>query len=154
MDNATATKPLATATAVSRLSNEAGRALLTVRGQHFVIDSPGALEGPNEAPNPAELVLCALASCCVFLCERVAQEQDMPLRGVVATAAGDFDPRGVCGDPVDPSFQSFRIRLAVDGLDDSQCESLVQAIKRRCPVYTTLARSATVEILISHLGAS
>ena len=52
MDNATATKPLATATAVSRLSNEAGRALLTVRGQHFVIDSPGALEGPNEAPQP------------------------------------------------------------------------------------------------------
>lgn len=154
MENATATKPLATATAVSRLSNEAGRALLTVRGQHFVVDSPGALEGPNEAPNPAELVLCALASCCVFLCERVAQEQSMPLRGVVATAAGDFDPRGVCGDPVDPSFQSFRVRLAIDGLDESQCESLVQAIKRRCPVYTTLARAAAVEIVVSQLGAS
>ena len=152
MENSTGNAPLATATAVSRLSNESGRALLTVRGQHFVIDSPGALAGPNEAPNPAELVLCALASCCVFLCETVSQEQQMPLRGVVATAAGDFDPRGVCGDPVDPRFQSFRVKLALDGPDEAQCEALVQAIRRRCPVYTTLSRSATVEIIVS-LGA-
>jgi uncharacterized OsmC-like protein len=149
MQISTPDAPLATATAFSRLSNESGRALLTVRGQHLVVDSPGVLGGPNEAPNPAELVLCALASCCVFLCETVAQEQQMPLRGVTATAAGDFDPRGVCGDPVDPRFQSFRVRIALDGPDDKQCEALVQAIKRRCPVYTTLSRSASVEIIVS-----
>lgn len=64
--------PLATATSLCHLSNEPGRALLTVRGQHLVTDSPPALGGPNEAPNPVETLLSALASCAVFICERAA----------------------------------------------------------------------------------
>lgn len=145
--------PLATASATSRLSNESGRALVQVRGQHFVVDSPGALGGPNEAVNPAELVLCALAGCCTFVCETVAQEQRMPLRAVAVTAAGDFDPRGVCGEPFDPRFQAFRVRIVLDGPDDAQCEALVQAIRQRCPVYTTLSRAATIEIVVSREGS-
>ena len=50
------TAKLATATAGCRLSNEPGRAMLTMRGQHVVTDSPPTLGGPNEAPNPVELL--------------------------------------------------------------------------------------------------
>jgi uncharacterized OsmC-like protein len=140
---------LATATASCRLSNEAGRALLSTRGQHFVVDSPPVLGGPNEAANPAELLLSALASCAVFICERVAQEMGMALRSASATVAADFDPRGLCGEPIDPRFQAFRVRLDLQGPDAAQREALVQAFKTRCPVFTTLLRSASVDITLA-----
>jgi uncharacterized OsmC-like protein len=141
--------PLASASSSCRLSNEPGRGLLTVRGQHVVTDSPPPLGGPNEAPNPVELMLSALASCAVFVCECAAREQGIPLSAVQATAAGDFDPRGVCGEAIDPRFQAFRLRLVLDGPDAAQAESLLQAFRTRCPVYATLSRSAPVEITLA-----
>lgn len=141
--------PLATASVSCRLSNENGRALLSIRGQHVVTDSPPTLGGPNESANPVELLLSSLAGCAVFVCERAALEMGIPLRGVAATVAGDFDPRGVCGEAVDPRFQAFRVRLALDGADADQCAALVQAFQTRCPVYATLSRAAPVEVSLA-----
>jgi uncharacterized OsmC-like protein len=143
------TSNLATASSSSRLSNEPGRALLTLRGNHMVTDSPPPLGGPNEAANPVELLLAALAACGTFVVERVAQEMNIPLRSVHVTAAGDFDPRGVCGEPFDPRFQAIRVRLALDGPDAAQADSLLQAFRTRCPVYTTLARAAPIELMLA-----
>lgn len=140
------TTPLATATAACRLSNEPGRGLLTVRGQHLVTDSPPTLGGPNEAANPVELLLAALAACAAFVCEKVAQELGIALQAVHVAAAGDFDPRGVCGEAVDPRFQAFRVRLTMEGPDADQREALVKAFKTRCPVFTTLSKVAPVEV--------
>ena len=140
------TSPLATAMSNSRLSNEPGRALITVRGQHFVTDAPPNLGGSNESANPVELLLTALAACGTFVCERAAQELGIPLQAVNLTAAGDFDPRGVCGESFDPRFQALRLRLTLTGPDEAQGEVLIQAFKTRCPVYTTLARSVPIEI--------
>lgn len=142
------TTKLASASASCRLSNEPGRALLTLRGQHVVTDSPPTLGGPNEAANPVELLLSALAGCAVFVCERAAKELGIGLTAIHVTAAGEFDPRGVCGEPFDPRFQSFKVRLALDGADAEQGELLLQAFKSRCPVYTTLSRAAPVEIIL------
>jgi len=139
---------IVTASSSCRLSNEAGRALLTVRGHHLVTDSPPVLGGPNEAANPVELLLSALAACAVFVCERAAQEAGFALTSIAATAAGDFDPRGVCGESIDPGFQAFRVRLVLEGADASQAQALIEAFKTRCPVYRTLARAAPVEITL------
>ncbi len=143
------TAKLATASASARLSNEPGRALLTVRGQHAVTDSPPTLGGPNESANPVELLLSALAGCAVFVCERAAQELGIALQSVQVTAAGDFDPRGVCGEAFDPRFQSFKVRFALDGPDAAQSALLLQAFQTRCPVYATLSRAAPVEISLA-----
>ncbi len=140
---------LATTSANCRLANEPGRGLLTIRGQHLVTDSPPTLGGPNEAANPVELLLSALAACAVFVCERAAQEMGIELKAVHATAAGEFDPRGVCGEPFDPRFQSFKVRLALEGPDAAQRELLVQAFRARCPVYATLSRAAPVEVILA-----
>lgn len=139
---------LATASAGCRLSNEPGRALLAMRGQHLVVDSPPTLGGPNEAANPVELLLAALAACATFVCERAAQESGVPLRGVEVRVAGDFDPRGVCGEPVDPRFRGIRVRLSLDGPDPDGAQKLLAAFKARCPVYTTLARATDVEVTL------
>lgn len=138
--------PLATAAASSRLSNEPGRALLSVRGLHFVSDAPPALGGSNESPNPVELLLAALAACATFVFERAAQEMGIPLRSVLVTSAGDFDPRGVCGEPVDPRFQAIRVRVALSGPNDAQKQALLQAFRTRCPVFGTLARAVDVTL--------
>jgi len=140
---------LATASASSRLSNEPGRALLAMRGQHLVTDSPPTLGGPNEAPNPVELLLAALAACATFVCERAAGEMGIALAGVSVTAAGDFDPRGVCGEPFDPRFQAIRLRLALEGVDAAQADALLHALRTRCPVYTTLARATGIELSLA-----
>lgn len=142
------TSALVTASSRCRLSNERGRALLTVRSHHLVTDSPPPLGGPNEAANPVELLLSALAACATFVCERAAAEKAIPLSSVSVTAAGDFDPRGVCGEPFDPRFQSIRVRIDLEGPDAAQVGTLVEAFRTRCPVYTTLARAVPIEVTV------
>ena len=139
---------LATASVVSRLSNQSGRAIVAARGHHFIVDSPPPLSGPNEELNPVDLLLSALATCGTFVCERVAWEQGILLNGVALSVAGDFDLRGVCGEPFDPRIQAIRIRLSLDGPTREQSELLAQAFKTRCPVYTTLARAADIEMQV------
>ncbi|MFN7641616.1 MAG: OsmC family protein [Burkholderiales bacterium] len=141
--------PLATSTSASRLSNEPGRALIATRGQHLVTDSPPPLGGPNEAPNPVELLLASLAACATFVCERAAREAGIPLAAIHVTAAGDFDPRGVCGEPFDPRFQSIRMRFDMTGPDATQASALLDAFRTRCPIYTTLARAVPVELAMA-----
>jgi uncharacterized OsmC-like protein/predicted small metal-binding protein len=140
------TTQLATASVISRLSNLPGRAMVTARGHHFIVDSPPPLGGPNEEINPIDVLLSALATCGTFVCETAAAELDIPLTGVAVTAAGDFDPRGVCGEPVDPRLQAFRVRLGLTGPTEAQAETLAKAFQTRCPVYTTLSRAAPIEL--------
>jgi uncharacterized OsmC-like protein len=137
---------LATGKVISQLSGVPGRALVSARGHHVVVDSPLPLGGPNEELNPVELLLSALATCATFVCETVAAELGIPLGAITARVEGDFDPRGVCGDPVDPRFQGFRVEIAMIGPTDEQAQTLVSAFQTRCPIYTTLSRSAPVEI--------
>lgn len=143
------TSHLVTASATSRLSNLTGRAIVTVRGHHFIIDSPPPLGGPNEEINPIDALLSALATCGTFVFETAAQELGIRLYSVAVTAAGEFDPRGVCGEPFDPRVQSFRVRVDLSGPTQNQAEALIGAFKSRCPVYTTLVRAAPIDIEVA-----
>jgi uncharacterized OsmC-like protein len=140
------TRRLATTSVTSRLSGQHGRAIVAVRGHHFVVDSPLSLGGPNEEVNPIDLLLSALAAHGTFVCERAAQEMNIPLHSVSITTVGDFDPRGVTGEPVDPSLQSLHVRLTLSGPTDDQGEALADAIRTRCPVYATLARCVPIQL--------
>jgi uncharacterized OsmC-like protein/predicted small metal-binding protein len=141
---------LATSSVTSRLSGSPGRAIVTARGHHFVVDSPPPLGGPNEEINPIEVLLSALATCGTFVCETAAREMGISLNRLTVTVAGDFDPRGVCGEPVDPRIQAMRVHLLLDGPTQAQAEALVVAFQTRCPVYTTLSRATpiTAEITV------
>lgn len=146
------TQDLATASVTSRLSNQSGRAILTARGHHVIVDSPPPLGGPNEEINPVDVLLGALATCGTFVCETVAGEEGILLQAVSVTAAGDFDPQGVCGEPVDPRLQEFRVRLSLTGPTEEQGQRLADAFKARCPVYTTLSRAAPIELEVVTAG--
>jgi uncharacterized OsmC-like protein/predicted small metal-binding protein len=140
---------LVTTSVTSHLSGQPGRAIVTARGHHFVVDSPPPLGGPNEEVNPIDVLLSALATCGTFVCETAALEMGIPLDTVTVTAAGDFDPRGVCGEPVDPRVQEFRVRLGLAGPTGEQAEALAEAFRTRCPVYTTLLRAAPIELEVA-----
>jgi len=138
--------PLVTASVLSRLSHIPGRAIVTARGHHFIVDSPPPLGGPNEEINPIDVLLGALATCGTFVCETAADEENIPLAGVNVAVAGDFDPRGVCGEPVDSSIQALRVQLNFNGPTPEQAEFLAEAFRHRCPVYGTLAKAVPIEM--------
>mgnify|MGYP001816468493 CR=1 FL=1 len=136
-----------TGTATTRLTNQPGRTIVSARGNHFVVDSPAPLGGPNEELTPIDLLLGARATCGTFVCESVAQERGIPLHGVTVTAAGDFDPRGLCGaKEINPRMQGFRVRLVLSGPSEEQGAALAEAFRQRCPVYTTFVRAAPIEL--------
>jgi len=130
----------------AELSESYGRSIVNARNHYLIIDSPPPLGGPNEEINPIEILLSALGSCGVLVSERVAQELDLPLKGASATVEGKLDPRGVKGEDVNPRIQEFNINLALTGVSQEEANKLVDAIKKRCPVYTTLERSAPINL--------
>jgi uncharacterized OsmC-like protein len=122
---------------------------VVARGHHFVVDSPAPLDGPNEEINPVDVLLSALATCGTFVCETAAMEMGIPISKISVTASGDFDPRGLCGQGINPRMRAFRVRLALSGPTADQAESLAEAFRTRCPVFTTFTRAAPIEIEIA-----
>ena len=148
-NSATTTAPtegLATAAVKVQLSNQPGRAIVTARGNHFVIDSVPPLDGPNEERNPLDLMLGALATCGTFIYERVAQEQGIEMTEITTTVEGDFDPRGVAGQPVDPRIQTMRVSFEVPGVSEPDTALMQEQFEQRCPVFTTLVRATDIEV--------
>ena len=141
-----AAEGLATASAVARVSNQPGRAIVSARGNHFVVDSVPPLGGPNEERNPLDLALGALATCGTFLYEAAANEMGISLSDVTTTVETEFDARGVSTGAVNPRLQVFNMKIELAGATQEQAEALTEEYKARCPVYTTLSRSAPVNI--------
>lgn len=140
---------MATTSARSGLTREGGRAVATARGLYAVVDSPPPLGGPNEAMNPLDLLLAALATCGTFVCETAAQELSYDLTDAIVDVEADFDPQGVKGvEGVSPAVQVFRVTLTLHGVDDAQAGELAGHFQRRCPVFTTLEKAAPIELTV------
>jgi|GEM_PF-775015 len=137
---------LATAKASTQLSNQRGRAIVSARDNHFVVDSVPPIDGPNEEVNPLDMILASLATCGLFVAERASQELDIPLENAAVTVEGDLDASGVAGSGADPRIQFMRVHLTLDGADAEQSAQLVEQFQARCPIYTTLSRATDIEI--------
>lgn len=139
---------LATATASAALSNQLGRALLATRGNHTAIDSTPPLGGPNEALNPVDLLLGALATCGVFLFETTARNEGIAIESVSCDVEADFDGRGIKDRDINPRMQAYRVTVTVTGPNDAERELLAEAFRRDCPIFTTLVESAPIELVV------
>ena len=145
---------LATASAVTQLTNQPGRAIVSARGNHFIVDSVPPLEGPNEELNPLDMMLGALATCGLFVAEKAAEELEIPLTGAIVNVEGDLDGSGVAGSGTDPRIQMFRVHMDLEGVEAEQSQALVDSFMARCPIYTTLSRAADIEITVGDEIAS
>ena len=136
---------LATASAATDLSNQFGRTITTARKNTFIIDSAPPLGHPAEEMNPVEAMLASLATCGLVIYEAAAKEMDIPLTAASVTVQGDFDARGLAGTAeANPRVQEFRAHLTLEGPDDDQAAALLEQWSLRCPIYTTLIKSAPI----------
>ena len=136
---------LVTATAYADLVRP-GRVLMSARANHWVYDSVPPLDGPNEEVNPLDGMLGALVSCGLYIYEAVAMENHIPLNHASGTVTGEFDPRGVAGADVNPRVRAFHLTMNVEGPSAEEAEMMAAAVAERCPIYTTLARSAPISV--------
>lgn len=144
---------LVTATVYADLV-QPGRVLMSARGNHWVYDSVPPLNGPNEEVNPLDGMLGALISCGMMIYEAVALENNIPLNHVTSSVVGEFDPRGAAGADVSPRVRAFYVTMNVEGPTAEQAAMMAEAFGRRCPIHTTLARSAPIEVTNVVYGAS
>src|SRR3954452_9620272 len=83
------------------------------RAEPFIVDAsePPVLFGGNEAPNPAEYLLHALAGCMTLTIVNVAAARKVQLHQVTSTLTGVLDARGATG--VDDSYRNGFERIDV-----------------------------------------
>ncbi len=136
---------LVTATAFADLVRP-GRVLMSARANHWVYDSVPPINGPNEEVNPLDGMLGALVSCGLYIYEAVAAENHIPFNHASGTATGELDPRGVAGADVNPRVRAFNLTMSVEGPDAEQAAMMAEAVAERCPIYTTLNRSAPITV--------
>ena len=127
----------------------AGRAIVSVRNNNFVVDSPGALGGPNEEVNPLDLLLAAQGTCGTFLFEKVAQDQGITLTAASGVIEADFNPQGLKDGSVSPHIQAMCVHWTITGPDSAQAQVLVDSWIKRCPIYNTLIRATEIAITIN-----
>lgn len=107
-----------------------GRVLMSARDHHVVVDGPVQNGCPGRALTPAELFLGGVATCAVELVQVIARERGIPLGTVRAEMAGTVD-RGHDVRTDVTVFKSLNLRFAMNGVEDKDAATLVEAFKGR-----------------------
>ena len=121
------------------------------RSEPFIVDAsePPVLFGHNEAPNPAEYLLHALAGCLTLTIVNVAAARKVTLTEVTSTLEGVLDARGATG--IDPSyrngFERIRVSFSVKGDAPRELlEEIVERAKSRSVVYDMVTNGVPVAV--------
>lgn len=121
----------------------------TVRTKPFVVDAaePPVLLGEDQAPNPVEYVLHALAACLTTSLVYHAAARGIRIESMESQLEGDLDLRGFLGlsDDVRKGFQEIRATFTVKS--DATKEQL-EKLAKFSPVYDTIANPVPVSISI------
>jgi uncharacterized OsmC-like protein len=121
----------------------------TVRTRPFIVDAaePPVLLGEDQAPNPVEFVLHALAACLTTSLVYHAAARGIRIESLESQLEGDVDLRGFFGlsGDVRKGFQQIRARFTVKS--DATQEQL-EDLTKFSPVYDTIANPVPVSISI------
>jgi uncharacterized OsmC-like protein len=123
----------------------------TTREVPFVLDAsePPVLFGNNEAPNPAEILLHALAGCLTLTIVNVAAARKVTLTEVSSTLVGVLDARGATGidDSYRNGFDHVRVAFSVKGdAPREKLEEIVERAKARSVVYDIVSNPVRVDV--------
>lgn len=135
---------LATVTVSSKIYKDGSRAHIHSRNHFLVVDSVPPLGGKNETLNPIDLVLSAQATCVLFVAEASAKKTGGVSDQFRAQVTGHFDARGVKGENVNPRIQKIEVNLEAPGLSPEDKKTVIADINKRCPIITTLKKSADI----------
>lgn len=110
-------------------------------------DEPPVLLGGDQAPNPVEHLLTALASCMTTSMVYHAAVRGIEIEEVDSELEGDIDVRGFMGlsDEVRKGYENIRVTFHVKS--DGSVEQLAECAKYS-PVYDVVSRGTNVELTI------
>lgn len=112
-------------------------------------DEPPILAGEDQAPNPVEHLLNALASCLTTSMVAHAAVRGIELDEVESEVEGDIDLRGFLGlaEDVPKGYQQIRVNFKVKSrnADADKLKSLAQF----SPVYNTLLNGVKVDLQVT-----
>ena len=110
-------------------SGVAGRCITSVRSNHFIIDDPDYVGGPNESVTAAEVFFSGLTSCASLMLERIAKEQGISLARIEVSLDGTRDLQAT--PEIHTVFDRIRMHFDLTGIDHEEGNRLVQIYKRR-----------------------
>jgi uncharacterized OsmC-like protein len=121
------------------------------RATAFELDAgePPILIGRNEAPNPAEQLLHALAACLTTSLVYVAAARGIRLTRVESRLEGDMDVRGALGlsDEVRNGYEQVRVTFHVEGdAPPEKLRDLVERAKARSAVFDIVTNGVPVHV--------
>jgi uncharacterized OsmC-like protein len=121
------------------------------RPEPFVVDAsePPVLFGHNEAPNPAEYLLHALAGCLTLTIVNVAAARKVALHEVSSTLSGVLDARGATGidDSYRNGFERIDIAFTIRGdASPEKLQEIVERAKARSVVYDIVTNGVPVAV--------
>jgi uncharacterized OsmC-like protein len=122
----------------------------TTRTKPFVLDAdePPVLVGQDQAANPVEYVLHALAACLTTSMVYHAAARGIRVESVESTLEGDLDVQGVLGlsDKVRPGYKEIRVQFTVKS--DATAEQL-QELTKFSPVHDIVTNRVPVSISVN-----
>ena len=128
----------------------------TTRRQTFVYDNdePEVLLGMDQAPNPAEFVLHALAGCLTTSLIYHAAARGYEIKRASCELEGDLDLRGFLG--VEPfvrnGYKEIRAKFLIEGnFSEEQKEEILKLAPAFSPVFDIIKNAVPVKV---SLGAS
>lgn len=121
--------------------------------EHLVkSDYAEAAGGDNQAPNPIELLLSALAACIEAAFFEFAMHEGLTINALSVDVEGSLDLRGLFMiDDVQAGFKNVRYVFHIESPDDrGQVRELAERVIAHCPVVDSLIRpmNVTGEIII------
>ena len=121
------------------------------RAEPFEVDAsePPVLLGNNEAPNPAEYLLHALAGCMTLTIVNVAAARKVTLTEVSSTLEGTLDARGALGldESYRNGFERITISFTIKGeASPEKLQEVVDRAKARSVVYDMITNGVPVDV--------
>jgi uncharacterized OsmC-like protein len=116
------------------------------------VDEPAMLLGTDQAPNPTEALLHALASCLGTTFVYHAAARGVTIDGLRVELEGDLDLRGFLGisDDVRRGFQDIRVTFDVDAdAPPETIEELCQMAQRYSPVFDSVTNPVSVMVSLA-----
>lgn len=121
------------------------------REQPFVLDigEPPVLIGENNAPNPAEYLLHAIAGCLTVALVNVASARGVKLTRVESTVEGNIDLLGTLGldEDVRNGYQDIRVTFHVEGdAPEEKLRELVERAQARSAMFDSISRGVPISV--------
>jgi len=120
----------------------------SVRKHTVKADYPEPAGGTDQAPNPIELLLAALAACIEGALYEFAVHEGLRIDSISIEIEGELDLRGLfmVDDTVPAGFGGIRYSLKIESPEEEEkVRALAERVIAHCPVVDSLIRPVNID---------